>query len=139
MNELTKILNKNKLLEKYKDAIIKALEETLATIKTQKTFTEMAIENNEKSKISIEQFEKSENRYNLLKNKIESNFNLEEKDYQLLAISLLENSNRMINTANRIAEAAKDLGTLSKAFFSGTISSEKLKKEDFRNNNQNES
>ena len=139
MNELAKILNKNKLLEKYKDAIIKTLEETLATIKTQKTFAETAIENNEKSKISIEQFEKSENRYNLLKNKIESNFNLEEKDYQLLAISLLENSNRMINTANRIAEAAKDLGTLSKAFFSGTISSEKLKKEEFQNNNQNES
>lgn len=121
MNNISKILNKRKALEKYKSAIISALKETLHSFDIQKEFVSALSESEEKPKLTLEQIETSINKYQSLQKKIEEDKELLEAEYKMLAICLVDNANKMANTGLKLCEAAKQLNNLSKVFISGVL------------------
>ena len=108
--------NKENMLKEYRSALSKALEGTIAELEV---FVQVAdsLEDKEKAEKSKANFTSSIERYTALKNEVETKDRLSNKDYKLLAIALVERSNRMMSESQKIMKAAEQLTNMSKVFF----------------------
>ena len=115
MNEYSKIITKRKILEKYKEVILTALEQTVELLEERKQILNQ-LASNESNLEKVKKIIQSKKPYLNLIDKIKNNQILEEKDYSYIAIALTTASHRMITNADKLTEAAKQCANLSKAF-----------------------
>lgn len=114
-NNFAKTVNKKIILEKYFDAIITAINTSIENIDNQISLKEDGT-NKIDDKLSINQLNKTKERQEELKNKIENKKDLTEFDFNLLSIILFNASHRVANTAATLAESAKQISEISKIF-----------------------